>query len=135
MADEPGVDPAPESWVRLGRIHYLLLGLASLSLGVLGAVLPLLPTTVFLLLAAWAFARSSPRLHRALLLHPVLGPPIHHWQRHRCLSRRAKLAAVSGIAVSFFISAWFVRELLPLLGVGLLLAGVVLYLLSRPDCP
>ena len=75
-------------------------GLLSLALGVLGAVLPLLPTTPFLLLSAFCFGRSSERLQRWLLEHPRLGPPIRDWRERRAISRKAKgLAAIAMILV------------------------------------
>src|SRR5690606_2484444 len=70
------------------------LGLVSTGLGLVGAILPLVPTTPFLLVAAYAFARSSPRLHDWLLHHPQLGPLIINWRQHRAISRRVKIASL-----------------------------------------
>lgn len=75
-----------------------VLGLFALSLGVLGIFLPLLPTTVFLLIALWAFSRSSPQLHRWLYDHPRLGPPLRAWHQHRMISPVAKCAAIGLMA-------------------------------------
>lgn len=77
----------------MGRRLYLALGVASVLLGMAGAVLPLLPTVPFLLLAAWCFGRSSPALERRLLDHPRLGPPIRAWRDHGAVGLRSKLAA------------------------------------------
>ena len=137
-ASSPGT-PVAARQTRSGtwaRVPFLVLGCTSVGLGVIGAFLPLLPTTVFLIIAAWAFARSSPRLHGALLEHPTLGPPIRRWQTHRCLSRRAKRASVGAIALSFAFSAVILRESpLMLLGLALVLTGVGAYLFTRPNCP
>jgi uncharacterized membrane protein YbaN (DUF454 family) len=117
------------------RLPYLALGGLSLGLGVIGAFVPLMPTTVFLIVATWAFARSSPRLYRAILDHPRWGPSLHHWHTHRCLSRRTKTIAIASIAVSFALSAYVMRERLGLVSaVGLLLLAVVAYLITRPRC-
>jgi uncharacterized membrane protein YbaN (DUF454 family) len=76
------------------RILWLILGVLSTACGIAGVLLPLVPTTPFLLLAAFAFARSSPRLHNWLITHPQLGPPIADWRAHGAINRRAKIMAV-----------------------------------------
>ena len=79
--------PAPLRWL------LLVLALASLVLGVVGIFVPGLPTTVFILLAAWAAARSSPRLHAWLWYHPVFGAMLRNWAQGGCVARRAKWSA------------------------------------------
>ena len=74
------------------RVLWLLLGIAATGFGIAGAVLPLLPTTPFLLVATYAFARSSPRLHAWLMSHRQFGPLIANWQQHGAIGRRAKQA-------------------------------------------
>lgn len=91
----PGRPVAP----RLLRALLLLLAVASLGLAVLGLLLPGLPSTEFVLLAAWAAARGSPRLHDWLLRHRVFGPMILHWRSGR-LPRRAKWAASAAMAAA-----------------------------------
>lgn len=73
------------------------LGLCFLLLAAVGVVVPLLPTTPFVLLAAGCFARSSPRLHRWLLNSTLFGPSLHHWEQHRCLSCRVKRVALGSM--------------------------------------
>ena len=80
------------------RPLWLLLGITSLALGIVGVVLPLLPTTPFVLLSAYCFARSSPRLHDWLIGHRIFGPLIHNWERHKAISPRAKVMAVLSMA-------------------------------------
>ena len=75
------------------RWAWWLLAYASLGTGIVGIFVPVLPTTVFILIAAYAASRGSDRLHRDLLQHPRFGPAIRDWQMHGAVSRRAKWAA------------------------------------------
>jgi uncharacterized protein len=86
---------------RLVRLFCFGAGLTALALGILGIVLPVLPTTPFILLAAACFARSSARFHDWLLRQPVAGPIIHEWQTHRSMPRRAKRAGFLLMFLSF----------------------------------
>ncbi len=117
------------------RLLWLAFGLLALALGLLGAVLPLLPTTPFLLLAVWAFARSHPGLHAWLLNHPQLGPMIHNWHAHGVISRRAKVMAMFAIAATLSISLVMGVRGYILLVQCVVLAGVSVFLLSRPGRP
>ncbi|ORM50710.1 hypothetical protein HA41_18400 [Pantoea conspicua] len=99
------------------RILLLTLGWLAIMLGTLGIVLPLLPTTPFMLLAAWCFARSSPRFHHWLLWRSPFGRYLRHWQQHRAMPPGAKGRAICLIVVTFAISIalvhlWWVRILL-----------------------
>ena len=82
------------------RWAWWLLAYASLGTGIVGIFVPVLPTTVFILVAAYAASRGSDRLHRTLLQHPRFGPAIRDWQTHGAVSRRAKWAATLAMAVS-----------------------------------
>lgn len=90
------------------RIGLVVLGWLAVVLATLGVVLPLLPTTPFLLLAAWCFARSSPRFHAWLLYRSWFGPYLRHWQDHRALPPGAKGKAVIMIVLTLAISLWLV---------------------------
>ena len=74
------------------RALYLVLGLGFTGLGIAGAFLPLLPTTVFLILAAGCFARSSPRLEAWILGHRRFGPLVRAWRENGAIPRKAKIA-------------------------------------------
>ncbi len=93
--------------VRCTGVGWALRGLGVLALvvGVIGIFVPLLPTTIFLLIALWAFSRSSPRFHRWLYEHPRLGPPLRAWHQHRVIPPRAKAAAVGFMAVGLLLAA------------------------------
>lgn len=86
------------------RVLFVVLGFASLATGVAGAFLPLLPTTPFLLLAAFLFSRSSPRLHGWLMRNRFVGPAVERWERERTVSRRVKWTATAMCALSAAIS-------------------------------
>ena len=82
------------------RLLYLGLGLASVGLGTAGIFLPLLPTVPFMLLAAFFFARSSPRLEARILDHPRFGPHVRAWRERGAISRPGKRAALFAFAFS-----------------------------------
>ena len=81
-------------------------GLLALGLGLIGVVLPGLPTTPFVLLAAACFARASPRLHRWLTHHRFLGPMVRDWEAHRSLPLRVKWIAILMMGAMVLLSAW-----------------------------
>ncbi|NIF46327.1 DUF454 family protein [Enterobacter sp. Ap-1006] len=91
------------------RLILLIIGWLAVVLATLGVILPLLPTTPFLLLAAWCFARSSPRFHHWLLYRSWFGSYLRHWQTHRAMPRGAKPKAILFILVTFALSLWLVK--------------------------
>lgn len=91
----------------LTRPFWLAAGLLAVGLGILGIALPVLPTVPFFLLAAFCFARSHPAWEQRLLDHPRYGPPLRQWRERRAIPRRAKLAALTGMAASIALSAVF----------------------------
>lgn len=117
--------------------RYLLLacGWASLGLGALGIVVPVLPTVPFLLLAAACFMRSSSRWHGWLVSHPVFGRHIDDYLARGCLAARTKVVALTTLWASVLLS---VLAFVPLLPIDLLLlaiaAAVSVYLLRIPTC-
>lgn len=115
------------------RIFWLLGGLLSLGLGLLGVVLPLLPTVPLILLAAFCFARSSDRLHHWLLTHPRLGPPIEAWRQTGAISRAGKLWATASMAAAFAISVALGVPALLLAVQAATLGAVALFIWTRPQ--
>ncbi|MEL6754230.1 MAG: YbaN family protein [Pseudomonadota bacterium] len=121
--------PAPVRWL------WIAFGMASVGAAIIGIALPLVPTTPFLLLAAFAFARSSPRLHAWLLGHKRFGPLITNWNEHGAISRRTKLVSVSVMAA---MPALSVALEAPLWTVGvqiLVLSASAAFILTRPSGP
>lgn len=117
----------------LGRTAWTILGLVFVGLGVIGALLPLMPTTIFLILAAGCFARSSPRLEVWLLNHRQFGPTLRAWRADGAIGPRAKAMATTGMAAGYALFYWGARPHLPLaLGVGAAMAACAAYVLSRP---
>lgn len=113
---------------RIVRIGWLVLGLVCVALGIVGALLPLMPTTIFLILAAACFARSSPRLECWLLDHPRCGPTLRAWRRNGAMSRSAK-----GMAVGYAIFLATVSATATVrLAVALIMAGCAAYIWTRP---
>lgn len=110
---------------RLVRLVFLWLGFVSLLLGALGVVLPVLPTTPFVLLAAACFARGSEDFHRRLLAHRIAGPIVREWEEHRSMPPGVKPWAFGLMFVSFGISMLLVPAAwhrLMLLGIAAVLS-------------
>ena len=110
---------------RLVRLACIVAGFVALALGLIGIVVPVLPTTPFVLLAAACFARGSVRLHDAMLAHRIAGPIIHEWHTHRAMPRRAKRYAYVLMLLSFgssilLMSSNWHRSMLAVLGLVLL---------------
>lgn len=86
------------------RILFVLLGTLFLALGILGAILPVVPTTPFLLIAAACYARGSTRFYNALLDNRAFGPLILEWRRHRSIPFRVKVTAIALMSVTLTVS-------------------------------
>jgi len=112
---------------------YLLLGWICVGLGIIGALLPLMPTTVFLLIAAWAFAKSSPRWHQWLREHPRFGHMVCCWEEHHAMPTKAKRIAWGMLALSWSITV-LIFGLLSWAALisGICIAGVAIYIADIP---
>ena len=118
---------------RVARWVLLVFAGLCLVLAVIGVILPGMPTTVFLLMAAWAAARSSPRLHAWLLGHRLFGPMLRDWENGRCVSRRAKWSAAATMAVAAVVLVWTGhRPWIAAVGIGCM-AIVLAWLWQRPE--
>ncbi|MFC4728717.1 YbaN family protein [Coralloluteibacterium thermophilus] len=105
-----------------------------LVLGLIGAVLPGMPTTVFILLAAWAATNGSPRLRAWLMRHRVFGPTIRDWEAHGAVGRRAKWMATLAMAVCAVIAFLFAPRWAAWLSVAVM-GAVATWLWYRPEPP
>lgn len=119
----------------LAVFFWRVAALVFVALGLVGAVVPGMPTTIFMILAAWASAKGWPWLNLWLINHPRFGPPIDNWHRHRVIPRRAKwmaLACMSLSAVLIVLSPqqpwvkWLILSTM---------AAVLAWLLSRRENP
>ena len=102
---EPRI-PRTSRSLALHKALLTLAGSVALGLGLLGVVLPGLPTTPFVLLAAARFAKASPRLHQRIVANPLLGPMVRDWEANRSLPLKVKRIAIGSMAVMVGLSAW-----------------------------
>jgi len=129
MKDQP--DPTGPSAL---RAVYLVVGLALVAMGFIGAFLPVLPTTPFLILAVACFARSSRRLENWLLDHPRFGPTLRDWRMRGAVPRKAKLMSLGGMLVGFTLF-WIGSNPGPIAAgavAALMLTGLA-YVFTRPS--
>ena len=117
------------------RFLWLLVGLTALTIGAVGLVLPLLPTTPFLLIAAFAFARSSTWLHRWLREHRSFGPLIDNWQRNRSIDRKTKRTAIIVIVMTPVVTWLFDAPLWLIACQIVVLSAPAIFILTRPLPP
>jgi uncharacterized membrane protein YbaN (DUF454 family) len=110
-----------------------LLGAASVAVGVVNAFIPLLPTTVFLLIGAWAWSKGAPEWRGRLLAPPPGGESLRRWANGQQVSRRGKCMATVSIATSWVISFVLIDPTPAVLAVGLGLAALVAWLWWRPE--
>lgn len=115
------------------RILWLALGWLSLTVGVTGVFVPIMPTVPFLLLAVWAFARSSPRLGARILRHPRFGPPIRAWRKRGVIGRPAKIWAVLAMACGVGWALWLGFDPRLIAVQALACTAIGLWLVTRPE--
>jgi len=108
----------------------------SLALGVLGIFLPLLPTTPFILVAAYGFSKSSERFHQWLLNHKVFGRLVRDWENNGVIRLNAKILATVSIVLMLSTSFYFVRlAIMPMVMILLSVTCVMIFIWTRPSLP
>lgn len=117
----------------MSRYVFLVLGWLAVGLGLIGVLLPVLPTTPLMILAAFLFTRGSPRARAWLIEHAHFGPHIQNWESRRAIATHAKRLAVGTMVVVFAISllvglAWWI-----LLIQAVCMVPAALFILTRPD--
>ena len=127
-------DP-PRKGSAMLRPLYVTAGVVLVALGIIGAFVPVMPTTIFLILAAACFARSSPRLEAWVVNHPKFGPSVVAWREHGAIPRRIKFIAIGMMAVSFVLIASAHPPALWLWVTGAILAACALFVGTRPAGP
>jgi uncharacterized membrane protein YbaN (DUF454 family) len=114
------------------RRFYLCLGYASLALGIVGIFLPVLPTTPFVLLAAWCFTRSNPALAARLYDHPRFGPLLTAWRDQKAIPLPAKICALTALALSYALILYLIESRVLLAVLAAIMGSVALYIATRP---
>ncbi|MDH5179658.1 MAG: YbaN family protein [Gammaproteobacteria bacterium] len=113
---------------------YLVLGWVFFGTGVVGAFLPVLPTTPFMILALWMFSKSSQRFHDWLYDHRIFGPSLQRWQTHRVIPPLAKLMSISMMSASFiYLVGWSSAPFWAVTCAGLLMAYGAWFILTKPS--
>ncbi|CBS91051.1 YbaN family protein [Azospirillum lipoferum] len=123
---DKGAAPPGRRWL------WLLIGHSAVGLATAGAILPVLPTVPFLLVAGWAYARSNPALRERLRNDPRFGPAVREWQDRGAVPVKAKVFAVAGMSSGFTVLALSSPGYLVLGSVGMVMVAAGTYVVSRP---
>ncbi|MEX2453572.1 MAG: YbaN family protein [Rhodospirillaceae bacterium] len=119
---------------RLARFSLIAFGGVCVGIGVVAVVVPGLPTTVFMIVAAWAFSKSSPRFQRWVTEHERFGPAVVAWREHGAIPAKAKILAVIAMTASLAAIVLFGAQnwILPTV-VGAVMGGIGIWILTRPS--
>ena len=118
------------------KVLYSTLGLLLTLLGIVGAFLPVMPTTVFLIGALFCFTKSSPRLENWLIQHPKYGPGLVAWRKHGAISKKVKCIACCSMLLSFIFVCLFASMPIPAyIGIGVFMGVGAYFVVTRPSLP
>ena len=109
------------------------LGWLCVGLGFVGVFVPGIPTTIFLIIALWAFTKSSEKLRHWLLNHKRFGPILHNWQEHKVVPRRAKILMVVLMSLAVVLFYYSLQNLYLTIGLIIILVSVAIYVISLPS--
>ena len=109
------------------------LGWICVGLGFVGVFVPGIPTTIFLIIALWAFTKSSEKLRHWLLNHKRFGPILNNWQEHKVVPRRAKILMVVLMSLAVILFYYSLQSLILTIGLIILLVSVAIYVISLPS--
>ncbi|ASD68699.1 YbaN family protein [Pseudoalteromonas piscicida] len=108
-------------------------GIVFVGLGFVGMALPVMPTTIFFILALACFTRSSPKLENWLLTHPKFGPSLVAWRQYQVIPVKGKIGAVIGMSVGLLALGFSSAPVWVVWSVAITEAGVLSYILTRPS--
>ena len=109
------------------------LGWLCVGLGFVGVFVPGIPTTIFLIIALWAFTKSSEKLRHWLLNHKRFGPILNNWQKHKVVPRRAKILMVVLMSLAVILFYYSSQSLILTIGLIIILVSVAIYVISLPS--
>ena len=115
------------------RMILISLGWLCVSLGFIGIFVPGIPTTIFLIIALWAFTKSSKKLRNWLLNHKRFGPILNNWQQHKVVPRRAKILMVALMTLASILFYYSLQNLYLTIGLVIILVLVAIYVISLPS--
>ncbi|NVK23030.1 MAG: YbaN family protein [Kangiellaceae bacterium] len=117
----------------MSKLLYLMLGWLSVVLGIIGIILPVLPTTPFIILAAFLFGKGSPKARKWLIEHAHFGPIIEHWEREGAIAPKIKVFSCTLMLAVLVLSWYFGVSNLVLMIQALCLIPAALFVLTRPN--
>ena len=115
------------------RLVLIILGWVCVSLGFVGIFVPGIPTTIFLIIALWAFTKTSTKLRYWLLHHKRFGPILSNWQEHKVVPLRAKILMVTFMILSVILFHYSLQNLYLTTGLIVILGFVARYVISLPS--
>ena len=115
------------------RTILISLGWLCVGLGFVGVFVPGIPTTIFLIIALWAFTKSSEKLRHWLLNHKRFGPILNNWQEHKVVPRRAKILMVVLMSLAVVLFYYSLQNLYLTIGLIIILVSVAIYVISLPS--
>ena len=115
------------------RTILISLGWLCVGLGFVGVFVPGIPTTIFLIIALWAFTKSSKKLRHWLLNHKRFGPILNNWQQHKVVPRRAKILMVVLMSLAVVLFYYSLQNLYLTIGLIIILVSVAIYVIFLPS--